>query len=92
MRAWVVAYDVSDPGRLKRVARLLEGHGRRVQYSVFECWLGRSEHRDLRRGLRAEIDAGRDSIRWYPLCAWCRDRVAWRGSGDPVESTSYIIV
>jgi CRISPR-associated protein Cas2 len=35
----LVCYDVCDSRRLRRVAKLLEGYGQRVQESVFECHL-----------------------------------------------------
>ena len=35
----LVTYDIADPRRLRRVAKVSEGFGRRVQKSVFECEL-----------------------------------------------------
>ena len=32
---YIMAYDIADPGRLRRVARLLERHALRCQKSVF---------------------------------------------------------
>jgi CRISPR-associated protein Cas2 len=34
---YLVSYDISNPKRLRKVARALEGFGVRLQYSVFEC-------------------------------------------------------
>ncbi len=34
---YLVSYDICDPKRLRRVAKILEGFGTRLQYSVFEC-------------------------------------------------------
>ena len=33
----VIAYDITDPKRLARVAKVCEAYGMRVQYSLFEC-------------------------------------------------------
>src|SRR5688572_33242493 len=55
-RRLVVAYDVADDGRRERVARVLEDYGVRVQYSVFECVLGRAQYRQFRRVLAERID------------------------------------
>ena len=33
----IVAYDISDSRRLRRVARICEDYGIRVERSVFEC-------------------------------------------------------
>lgn len=33
---WVVFYDIRDPKRLRKVAKIVEQYGKRVQKSVFE--------------------------------------------------------
>jgi CRISPR-associated protein Cas2 len=35
----LVAYDITDPKRLHRAAKVCEDWGLRIQYSVFECRL-----------------------------------------------------
>lgn len=48
---YIVSYDISNPKRLRNVARIMEGYGYRVQFSVFICPLD-----DLRlEKLKAEI-------------------------------------
>ncbi len=91
-RLWTVVYDIADPRRLRRVAKIMEGYGERVQLSVFECTLTNDSLAELRRRICMEIDTDADSVRWYPLCAWCADRVTWQGFGDIVDDSSYIIV
>ena len=39
----IVAYDVSDPARLRRVHRKMNGFGDPLQYSVFACDLSAKE-------------------------------------------------
>ena len=34
---YIIAYDIPCNQRRKKISDLLEGYGRRVQYSVFEC-------------------------------------------------------
>lgn len=41
---YVVAYDIADPKRWRRVFRLMEGFGEWLQLSVFQCRLS-----DMRR-------------------------------------------
>lgn len=36
---YLVSYDITHPKRLRRVARICESYGTRLQYSVFECVL-----------------------------------------------------
>lgn len=68
----VVAYDVStlsDEGqkRLRRVARVCENYGQRVQNSVFECLVDAAKWISVRSKLIAEINAAEDSLRFYFL-------------------------
>ncbi len=39
---YILCYDVTLDAERDRVAKIAEGHGLRIQYSVFECRLGRS--------------------------------------------------
>ncbi len=68
----LVTYDVhtEDSGgrrRLRRVAHLCEGHGQRVQKSVFECVLNPGQLEQLRQRLLKVIDEEQDNLRIYRL-------------------------
>jgi len=63
----VIAYDIANPKRLRRVAKVCESFGARVQLSVFECWLDGERFDALVDGLRAEIDPEKDQIVFYTL-------------------------
>lgn len=81
-RRWhLVAYDVGDAVRLRRVARHLLGYGERIQYSVFRCRLSnRSEARLLWE--LARIMAPDDALLVVPLCGSCSTSVITRGTGS----------
>lgn len=71
MRKWhLVTYDIHDDTRLRRVARLMEGYGERIQYSVFRCQLSTTELERLRWELTRVVDTG-DEILMIPLCEHC---------------------
>lgn len=59
-RRYLVAYDVSDPKRLRRVFRAMHGFGEPVQYSVFLCDLAHVELQLLRETLSAIINNRED--------------------------------
>lgn len=68
----LVTYDVdtvSEKGqkRLRRVARLCQDYGQRVQNSVFECEVTEAQYATLKERLRTEMDEKLDSIRFYHL-------------------------
>lgn len=69
---FLLAYDVStvDPKgvlRLRRVAKVCEGFGIRVQKSVFELVLNPHEIPILLRKLEQVIDPSEDNIRLYRI-------------------------
>lgn len=68
----IVCYDVSTETRagrrrLRRVAKVCEGSGQRVQKSVFECKVDLMQLEELERRLLAEIDLEQDCLRLYRL-------------------------
>lgn len=68
----LVTYDVDTTSRagrrrLRRVAKVCEGFGQRVQLSVFECRVDQAQLDELRHRLEAEMDAAEDSLRVYLL-------------------------
>jgi CRISPR-associated protein Cas2 len=67
---WLVSYDVRDPARLRRAAKILEGTGERMQYSVFRCWMNPTQMQRLRWEL-TEVLASEDDVLMIPLCSRC---------------------
>ena len=68
----IVCYDVNTETkegrrRLRRVAKVCEGTGQRVQKSVFECQVNLMQMEELERRLVAEIDLAQDCLRLYRL-------------------------
>ena len=68
----LVCYDVSTETkqgrrRLRRVAKVCESTGQRVQKSVFECQLDVAKFEALERQLLAEIDLTEDCLRIYRI-------------------------
>jgi len=65
----LLAYDIAEPKRLARVARICEDYGLRVQYSLFECRLEESEFTKFWRALLDVIDEQEDRLVAYKLDA-----------------------
>lgn len=81
----LITYDIATPDsagqrRLRRVARLCQDVGQRVQYSVFECKVDPAQWAILRSRLMEEIDENTDSLRFYRLGSNWRSRVEHVGS------------
>jgi CRISPR-associated protein Cas2 len=84
MNSWIVAYDISDPQRLRRVATCCEDYGRRRQYSVFLCRLSATDFVRLRSRLYDIIDLEEDQILFIPLCGKCVVQI--EALGRPTEA------
>ena len=65
----LVAYDVTSPRRLAKVAGICEDYGSRVQYSIFECHLEEERFEEMWSLLIAEIDQDEDRLVAYRLDA-----------------------
>lgn len=68
----LVCYDVNTETkvgrrRLRRVAKVCESTGQRVQKSVFECQVSLAEFETLERRLLAEISTAEDCLRLYRI-------------------------
>ncbi|MEM6838071.1 MAG: CRISPR-associated endonuclease Cas2 [Cyanobacteria bacterium P01_C01_bin.120] len=71
----LVVYDIADNRRRTRLAKFLEGHGRRVQESVFECFLTLEEMRRLHQMVTGRVNPKEDNVRFY-----------WIGAGALAQS------
>jgi CRISPR-associated protein Cas2 len=80
----LVCYDVSTVDargrrRLRRVARVCENYGQRVQNSVFECLVDPAQWAVLRHQLLGIYLPTEDSLRFYFLGRNWRERVEHHG-------------
>lgn len=69
-RWYLICYDVHDPVRLRRAAKVLEGTGQRMQWSVFRCWLAPPALQELRWRLTQVLEP-EDDVLIIPLCPRC---------------------
>ncbi|CAM4255971.1 CRISPR-associated endonuclease Cas2 [Palleronia rufa] len=93
----LITYDVSvaTPGgakRLRRVARICEDHGQRVQFSVFECEVDPARWTRMRARLLEAIDIESDSLRFYFLGREWRRRVEHVGAKPSEDPDDLLIV
>ena len=68
----LVTYDVVTKTpigqkRLRKVAKICENYGMRVQNSVFECVVDATQFKQLQLALQEIIDVKEDSLRFYQL-------------------------
>src|SRR5258708_33002665 len=88
---YIIAYDIPDDRRRTKVHKVLTGFGTWTQYSLFECFLTRKELVLLKSKLAKHIEDSQDSVRFYPLCAACLEKVETVGGHPPTEDTLFIV-
>ena len=93
----LVSYDVSTRDkegqkRLRRVARLCEDRGQRVQNSVFECLVDAAQWVAFRASLLAEADPAQDSLRFYFLGTEWKRRVEHVGAKPAYDPQGPLIL
>ena len=81
----IVFYDIRDPKRLRRVAKILEDYGLRVQKSFFEAWLDEDEIARMRDRLLRAIDPQQDGVKIVRLCGKCAPRRMAAGDAAEME-------
>ena len=93
----LVTYDVrtdieGGQKRLRRVAKICENYGQRVQNSVFECLVDPAQWASLRQCLLDEIEIGEDSLRFYFLGKNWKRRVEHAGAKPAYDPEGPLLV
>jgi len=93
----LVTYDVSTETnegkrRLRRVAKVCENFGQRVQNSVFECSVDMAQWTMVKQKLLAEIKAEEDSLRFYFLGNNWQRRVEHVGAKPTYDPEGPLII
>ena len=88
----IVVYDIPDNKRRKKLSDFLEGYGRRVQYSVFECFISLDEMRSLCEKTKKKVKPQEDNVRFYWISAEAVSCSLTIGSELPQEPPNYYVV
>jgi len=59
---YIVAYDISDQKRWRRLFKLMNGYGQWLQLSVFQCRLDPRRLAELKTGIAEIIRQGHDHV------------------------------
>ena len=74
----VVAYDVADDRRRKRISKALEKYGTRVNFSVFECMFTEIQFLKVQQLLKEKMKMKEDTIVYYPICVNCFTKIVYQ--------------
>jgi CRISPR-associated protein Cas2 len=88
----IVAYDIADPRRLARIARIMKDYGKRVQKSVFEVNLTENLFQEMKGRTERNMNLGEDGVKYYPLCERCSDILAVMGRSAPSSEDGELLI
>lgn len=93
----LITYDINvttteGRKRLRRVAKICENHGQRVQNSVFECLVDPAQWATMKHMLESEFDPSLDSLRYYYLGSNWKHRVEHVGSKETYDPEGPLIL
>lgn len=96
MRSIIVTYDVrteerAGQRRLRKVAKICESYGQRVQKSVFECLVDEKTFEVLERRLLEAIDVHEDSLRIYWVAKPFESNVRQYGLGRSIDFSGPLV-
>ena len=89
---YLIAYDLSNNKRRLKLSKLLESLGLRVQGSVFEGWLTGPELKHLLQHGKPLIHEDEDSLRIYPLCRACHEKMISFAENRGAEEPGLVIL
>ena len=88
----LVVYDIPNDKRRTKLSKFLEGYGRRVQFSVFECFLNLDEMRELHEKVKKLVKLTEDNVRFYWISEEAVSRVLVIGSETPQSPPKYYVI
>ena len=88
----VATQDAAGRRRLRKIARLCQNYGQRVQYSVFECQVDPARWAVLRAELISQMDADQDSLRFYRLGSNWRPRIEHVGVKESYDPDGPLVI
>lgn len=92
METHIVAYDICNPKRLRRVARTCQDFGCRRQLSIFLCRISALDLVRLKARLEEIIDSKQDQIIFVRLCANCAVEIEALGLPTQAHDAQDIVI
>lgn len=88
----LVVYDIPDNKRRTKLAKFLEGYGKRVQLSVFECFLSLEEMKQLYQQIHKRVKPAEDNVRFYWISQKSVSRILTIGGEQPQPPPKYYVI
>ena len=76
-KLWVIAYDIADNKRRRRIVKIIKKWDKRANFSVFECMLTEAQLMHVKTTIPKILDATEDKVIFYPICLNCYSKTEY---------------
>ncbi|KYC43246.1 CRISPR-associated protein Cas2 [Scytonema hofmannii PCC 7110] len=88
----LVLYDITNDKKCTKLFTFLEVYGRRVQLSMFKCFLSLEEMRQLYEKVKKLVKPVEDNVRFYWIPQEAVERVLTIGGESPQPPPKYYVI
>ena len=93
----LITYDVNTENaagrkRLRKIAKLCQNYGQRVQNSVFECVVDPAQCKQLQHSLLGAMDEKHDSLRFYYLGSNYQTKIEHFGAKESYDPEGVLMI
>ena len=87
---YVIAYDISNNKKRKKISDLLDMYGERINLSVYECMMTATQKENIIEQFNEIIDKN-DIVKIYFICSTCYAKSIHLGNKEPPKEINVFI-
>lgn len=87
----VIAYDIADDRRRYKIIKIIEKHGVRINYSVYECMLTQNQLDKIQKKIDELIVRKEDTVVYYPICVNCFTKIVYQPKSRKPSISTLIV-
>lgn len=89
---YIICYDIQKDKSRNKIAELLSEYGKRVNYSVFECFVTPASLIKIQKALTSYCNIKTDFIKIYPICKDCFGKSQAIGNKEGIDQNHSIFI
>ena len=83
--------SITKMWKIKKISKILEKYGTRINYSVFECMFTDRQFQKIQINLERWINRRYDTVVYYPMCINCYTRIIYQPIRKKIIKTVEIV-
>jgi CRISPR-associated protein Cas2 len=87
---YLIAYDISNNKKRKKISELLDAYGERINLSVYECMMNQKQKEKVVNQIK-DIISKNDIVKIYFICSKCFAKSIHLGKKQPPKQTNVFI-